>query len=518
MNSEFVTNRDTEVSRMTNLLCALTAVTLTTASFVMASPIGDDRLVDAMKDHDREAVQVLLRQHADVNSPAADGATPLHWAAYWDDQEAASWLINAGARVDASNENGVTPLSLACSNSSDAMVALLLKAGANANAATSNGETVLMTCSRTGSVKAVQALLDTGADSNAKESSREQTALMWAVAEGHHAVVDALIASGANVNAHSLKNIVERRRSGVSVAPTPVEISSAGTGGFTPLLFAARAGSVELISTLLMRGADVNQAAGDGSTPLIVATLRGHVPAAQFLLDYGADPDGQGPGYTALHWAAGSWETQLTGPFGIERNRDAEWDAMSGLGARRAEFVRALLEHGANPNVRLAKEPPRFGYANLRFHVSLAGATPFLLAARVGDVEIMKLLAMWGADTTLGTNLHTTPLMVAAGIGRVPNESFTTESQTLAAVRLALELGGDLNALDDIGDTALHGAAHIRSDALIRWLVGKGANINVKNKRGLTPLMIAQGAGNSDSPGLGADSTTAALLRKLGAQ
>jgi ankyrin repeat protein len=491
-------------------------LTLTVATPLAAN--NDRRVVDAMKKQDREAVRILLQQHADVDSAEPDGATALHWAAYWDDREAAGWLIRAGAQAAVANENGVTPLSLACTNASDPMVALLLEAGADSTAATSNGETVLMTCARAGSAEAVQALLDYGADPNARESSQEQTALMWAVAEGHHAVAKVLIAGGADVNARSLRRGIERRRSGVSVAPTAVEISSAGMGGFTPLLFAARTGDLDLISTLLASGADVNQAAGDGSTPLIVAVLRGRVSAVRQLLDRGANPNAQGPGYTALHWAAGSWETQLTGPFGIEANRDPEWDAMRGLGARKLEVVKALLDYGANPNVRLTKEPPRFGYANLRFHVSLVGATPYLLAARVGDVEVMKTLAAGGADTTLGTNLHTTPLMVAAGIGRVPNESFTTEGQTLEAVRLAVEFGDDVNAIDDIGDTALHGAAHIRSDKLIQWLVDKGARVNAKNKRGLTPLMIAEGAGNSDNPGLGADSTTAVLLRKLGAQ
>ena len=106
------------------------------------------------------------------------------------------------------------------------------------------------------------------------------------------------------------------------------------------------------------------------------------------------------------------------------------------------------------------------------------------------------------------------PLMVAAGIGRVPNESFVTDSNTLEAVKLALELGGDVNAADEIGDTALHGAAHIRSEAVIRFLLEKGARVEAKNSRGLTPLMIAEGAGNSDNPGLDSGGRAAALLRE----
>src|SRR5207244_10517881 len=116
-----------------------------------------------------------------------------------------------------------------------------------------------------------------GANPNAKESARAQTALMWAVAEQHREVAKTLIAQGADVNAHSLQRSSGRPRSGVSVAPTPVEISSAGSGGFTPLLFAARVGDVDLVKMLLESGANVNQTGADGSTPLLVATLRGHV-------------------------------------------------------------------------------------------------------------------------------------------------------------------------------------------------------------------------------------------------
>jgi ankyrin repeat protein len=472
-----------------------------------------------MKQQDGAAVRTLIAGHADVNAAQSDGATALHWAAYWDDLASADLLIGAAARVNAVNENNVTPLSLACGNGSAAMVARLLAAGADPNLAQTSGETPLMTCARTGNRAAVDALLARGANVNAKEPVLQQTALMWAVAEKHHEAARSLLAHGADVHARTAVRGGAARPRSASVAPTPVDIGTGGGDGFTPLLFAARVGDVEALKLLLEHGSDVNEVAADGSTALIVATLRGHVPAAMFLLSNGADANAHGPGYTALHWAAGTWETQLTGPYGIESQREDEWNAMRGLkGSARIQLIDALLAHGADPNVRLTKEPPRYGYANLRFHVSLAGATPFLLAARVPDVEVMRLLVAHGADPTLPTNLHTTPLMVAAGIGRVPNESFATESATLQAVKLALELGGDVNAADDIGDTALHGAAHIRSAAVVQLLVEHGAKVNAKNRRGLTPLMIADGAGNSDNPGIGSGGAAGELLRELSAK
>jgi ankyrin repeat protein len=468
-----------------------------------------------MKRQDTQALQALIAQRADVNVPHPDGATALHWAAYWDDLQAAQLLVRAGAQVNAANENAITPLSLACTNASPRMVALLLEGGAQVDSAQSTGETPLMTCSRTGSVEAVNALLERGADVDARENLQQQTALMWAVAGRHLDVARTLLEHGADVKTRSKVRTTGRSRS-ASVAPTAVDIATGGSGGFTPLLFAARVGDRELLKLMLDHGAKIDETAADGSTALIIATLRGHADAAVFLLARGAAANATGPGYTALHWAAGSWETQLTGPFGIDSRREAEWDAMRGLKRPdKIALIKALLAHGADPNARLVREPPRFGYANLRFHVSLAGATPFLIAARAADVEVMKILAAGGADTSLPTKLHTTPLMVAAGIGRVPNESSVTDSSTIEAVKLALELGGDVNAVDDIGDTALHGAAHIRSEAVIKFLVEKGAKLGAKNSKGLTPLMIAEGSGHSDSPGLDSGGRAATLLREL---
>jgi ankyrin repeat protein len=481
-----------------------------------AADPGDHRVADAMKQQDVATVRTLIAEHADVNAPLRDGATALHWAAYWDDLQSAELLIRAAARVNAMNENNVTALSLACVNASAAMVSALLAAGADPNIAQTTGETPLMTCSRTGSVAAVDALLARGANVNAAETLVQQTALMWAIAEKHHAVVRSLLAHRADLHARTAVRGAAARPRSATVAQTPVEIGTGGSGGFTPLLFAARVGDVESLRLLVEHGADVNEVGADGSSPLIVATLRGHVPAAIFLLSKGADANAHGPGYTALHWAAGSWETQLTGPYGIESQREDEWNAMRGLkGAARIQLIEALLSHSADPNARLTKEPPRYGYANMRFHVSLAGATPFLLASRAADTEVMRLLVAHGANPTLPTNLHTTPLMAAAGIGRVPNESFVTEASTIDAVKLAVELGGEVNAADDIGDTALHGAAHIRSAAVVRFLVDHGAKVNARNRRGLTPLMIADGAGNSDNPGIGSGGEAGALLREL---
>lgn len=459
----------------------------------LSAATGDLRLVDAVKQQNTKVVRALLEQKVEVDVPQADGATALHWAAHWDDLETADLLIRAGANLNAANDYGVTPLSLACTNRNAAMVERLLKGEANPNVALRTGETPLMTCAQTGSVDAAKALLDHGAEVNAKESWQEQTALMMAVAGRHREVVRALIERGANVQARS-------------------------KDGFTPLLFAAREGDIEVGRLLLTAGANVNDAARDGGTALLVATIRGQLGFATFLLEHGADPNAAGPGYTALHFVAGSWHTELTGPNGIAAGREEQWSLMGGLPTdKKLALVKALLAHGANPNVRLVRSPPQFGYTSARFKVSMVGATPFLLAALDDNARVMRALVAGGADPTLTTKENTTPLMVASGIGRVPAERHVTERQTTEAVQLAVELGGDITAVNNAGNTALHGAAHIRFDALIQFLVDRGAIVNVKNASGLTPLMIADGSGDSDNPGI-AGGSTSDLLRKLGGQ
>jgi ankyrin repeat protein len=438
----------------------------------LSAAAGDSRLPDAARNQDRETVRRLLEQHVDVNSRQPDGATALHWAMHWNDLETARLLIRAGARSDAVNEYGVTALSLACTNGSRDAVALLLDAGANPNLALPSGETPLMTAARTGSVDVVQALLARGADPNAREHSDAQTALMWAVSEKHPEVARALIARGAEVRARS-------------------------TRGFTALLFAARQGDLASARQLLEHGADVNETAADRLSPLVVASVRGQAALAMFLLEHGADPNAAGAGFTALHWASGSWETELTGPRGIAVERDEEWRALRGVQSGKIELIKALLAHGADPNARITRPPLRVGFT--RGGLNLVGAPPFLVAAAAADAELMRLLAASGADPRLMTNENTTALMAAAGVGRVTVESSVSEMAALEAVKAALALGSDdVNAANAAGDTALHGAASMRSLPLIQFLIDRGARVDVKNRRGQTPAAVARGSAVAD--------------------
>ena len=176
-----------------------------------------------------------------------------------------------------------------------------------------------MTAARTGSVRAVTALLESGADVNAREGAHGQTALMWATAEGHLQSAQVLIDRGADVNAQS--------------HPGRAKLD----GGFSALLFAVREGNLPLVRLLLNSGADLNAVSSRGANALIVATVRGHVNVATFLLDRAMNANFAGPGYTALHWACGTWESITTHDYPFADV--GEWKAMGGIPTRAQAFA-----------------------------------------------------------------------------------------------------------------------------------------------------------------------------------
>jgi ankyrin repeat protein len=420
----------------------------------------------------RAAVLALLA--ASLFAAESDGTTPLHRAAWRDDLAAVRQLLKDGADAKAANRYGVTPLSLACTNGNAAMVELLLEAGADPNTTQPGGETALMTCARAGNTEAVKALLRRGADVHAKENHRGQNALMWAAAEGHAEVIGVLVAAGADVH------------------------SRLGSG-YTPFLFAVREGKTGAVKALLKAGANVNEiieapptrsklASGAGfpkpaTSALILAVINGHFELAAFLLDQGADPNWTGPGYTALH--AVTWVRK---PGGGDND-----PAPQGSGRLTSlDMVRKLAEKGADLNARMTKKV-NVGLTGL----NTTGATPFVMAARTGDAELMRLLAKLGADPLLPTADGSTPLIVAAGLGtRSPGEDAGTESEVLEAVQVALELGNDINAVDNNGETAMHGAAYKNCPSVVEYLAAKGADPSVwnrPNRYGWTPLTIARG-------------------------
>jgi len=480
---------------------------------------ADNELIEAVKKADRVTVQALLHQRTDVNRPEVDGTTALHWAVQKDDPALVTLLIGAGAHVSAANRYGVTPLSVACVNGNAAIVAALLKAGADSNISSPEGETALMTAARTGKVDVVKLLLAYGANVNAKESWHGQTALMWAAAEKHEATVRALLERKADVRARS-------------------------KGGLTPLLFAVRAGDVPTVRALLDGGADVNDTAPDGTSALVMAIINARFELASVLLDSRANPNAADPRGSALHallFVRNPGYPAVPSPI-----------PTGNLGS--LDVLRALVSHGANVNARIdwkeipfdrddgvVKGPPSIAIG--RNFQSFIGATPFWLAAKAGDVAAMRVLVGARADPRLPTIQNVTPLMAAAGLGFWDGESPGAEQEALEAVKLAIELGNDVNAVADFGgppletgnmnlrtahpqslahavgdmrwsgSTALHGAALRGANSIVTFLAEKGASLDVRNTAGFTPLIVAEGVFVANT--VKTWDSTAALIRQL---
>ena len=489
------------------------------------SPAANRPVADAARRADWGVVRALVEQGADVTARQGDGATALHWAAYWNEVELAGLLLEAGADVNAATDLGVTPLWAAAENASAAMTRRLLDAGADPSVPLLSGETPLMTAARVGAAEVAGLLLDAGADADAT-AGRSQTALMWAVSQRHPAVVEVLLGHGADVAART-----DTWTEVVKTTPEPWNpeyVTEIPQGGYTPLLFAARVGDLASARLLVAAGADVNDQPPYGTSATVVAAHSGHGDVAAFLLERGADPNAADAGYTALHAAI--------------LHKDAA-------------LARALLDHGADPGAPVRTSTPvRRDAVDFYLHPSYVGATPFWLAARFNAPDIMRLLLERGAVPLVAHHPTywpgslsirdervqvregaTTALMAAAGLGgrdplisvdrlsriaesapvlstrREPDPA-AREAAMLEAVRLAAAQEIDVNAANGEGNTALHGAARAGHDSVVRFLVAHGARVDAANAVGQTPLALAQ-RGRARTP----NQSTVELLRQLGA-
>ncbi len=476
----------------------------------------DSRLIDATKRQDVAAVRALLKQQVDVNATDADGSTALHWAAQRNSLELVTLLMGAGAKASASTRYRVTPLYLASLNGNAAVMERLLDAGADANGLAHEGQTMLMTAALAGHADAVRLLLTRGAKVDTIEPYKGQTALMWAAAEGNTAAAAVLIEAGADLKMKSM-------------------------GGFTPLLFAVRNAHIETTELLLKQGANVNELAPDGSSALSMATVNAYFELASVLLDRGAKPNLPDPRGSPLHtvaWLRKPGADGAAGVGGTPQGTPQQTGKVTAL-----ELAKKLLEKGANPNTRIDWREPTFGKEggtarnppNIRLGrhlLSYIGATPFYVAAKNGDAPLMRLLADHGANPTMPTKAGVTPLMVAAGLdyweGDTPGP-FTgvSEAERLDAVKLAVELGNDINARANFGDyrmdgdvaytllyyphnidqllelgvgdprwsgsTPLIGAIMSGQPSIVQYLVDRGARVDAKTALGWTPIDVAEG-------------------------
>lgn len=451
----------------------------------------DARLVDAAQRNDAAVVRALLGKHVDVNSRQADGSTALLWASYYGGLDLVNDLLAARANPNIPNSYAETPLSIAVLNSRPSVVERLLGVGADPLQVKPSGETLLMTAARSGNRDVVRMLLARGVPVNARESTLGQTALMWAVARRHPEVVGELLGGGADVNAASVR-------------------------GSTALHFAVQQSDLQMTERLIAAGADVHARMRvrqiDGFTLGLVETLEDVNPlllAIAVCRQDGPEFDGAASALVAHPIGERCPASEAIGTLLLDHGADANRPDGSripplhqAVRARMPALSKALLAHGARANEQVPESarqwpgPARRGARTLT--PTPAGATPFLVAAWSRNAELMEVLLHLGADPKIATADQTTPLMAAAGvIGRPAGWGRAKASdgpEVLAAVKLALEQGGNIAGVNATGQTALHGAARMGNNEAVQFLVEKGAVLDATDANGDTPLRLAERA------------------------
>jgi uncharacterized protein len=541
---------------------------------------------------DADLAQMLLYAGANVNATTRLGAyTPLYLASQNGHAAVIDTLLQSGANPKSTTPSGTTPLMVAAASGHTDAVDLLLAHGADPNAKESiRGETALMFAAAYDRAAVIDLLVKSGADMKQATTvidlsaltrdgdnrsgffrgnpppppKEEGQAAAKTATEGHEAQPAAGLEPGSEPKpaAASHEPAAEPKpaaaasgragRGGRQGAPAKPQIPGvdrqyqlnelvAAHGGITPLLFAVRQGHMDAVRSLVTAGADVNQVSGgDQTSPLLMAVINGNFDVAKYLLDRGANPrlaseNGATPLYAALNveWAPKALYPQ---PRAYQQQTITYLDLM-----------KALLDKGADPNVRLNKKVWYSGYSFDLSGVDEIGATPFWRAAYASDVDAMKLLVAHGADPNIPTTKGAgrprvadadrdvkdvsglppvprggpaiTPLQAAAGAGY--GEGFAGNSHRfapggmLAAVKyLVEELHADVNAQDHEGNTALHHAAARGDNAMILYLVSKGADVTIVDREGKTTADMANGPVQRIQP----FPETIALLEKLGAK
>jgi len=466
----------------------------------------DTRVIDAVRRGDAAGVRALIQKKAPVTVAEADGTTALHAAVQQDQVEIVQALLKAGAQANVATRYGVTPLALAATNGNPAVVGALLEAGANPNAANLEGETVLMDAARSGNVAVVDRLLAAGADVNARDTWRGETAVMRAASENHADVVRRLTAARADLNVRSKALAYPNIREDFST----MVFTAIPKGGFTALMLAAREGAHAAANALVEGGANLDATDPDGTTALVIAIINAHYDLAAMLIDKGANPNlGDSAGMAALYAAV---DMQNQAPM---INRPL---AKPSGKLRAMDVITRLLDHRADPNqplkTPLLMRQHEFGDGQLG-----EGATPLMRATKASDTALMTALLDKGADPNRALKNGTTALMIAASR---PGRG-TGVDQTVAALRVLLDHGASVNAATTDGATALHQAVG-RGDEIVKFLVGKGAPLDARDKFGRTPLDVANGVpgggggrGRGGAPGEPPPvyKETAALLTEL---
>ncbi|HEY1342444.1 MAG TPA: ankyrin repeat domain-containing protein [Bryobacteraceae bacterium] len=461
-------------------------------------------------------IEALLAAGADANASNSSGTTPLMTAASSGSVDAVKILLAHGADVQAKESaHGQTALMFAAALNRDAVVKFLLAHGADPNIATEIKQVQRVRFDQDGNIveerpaaargPAAAAPRTAEAQDKADEAADAQAAVEAAKAAQAATQSDLDLAARAfGLQSSAARFAKPRAIAGDVAARAPRRVGPEWTGGMTALLYAAREGHFEAARALVEGGANINQVSGDKFSPLVMAIVNGRLDLARYLVDHDADPNlASVSGLTTLYaaidvqWAPHVWFPQPT----TEQEKVPYLDLM-----------KALLDHGANVNAPIGEKLWFRSFTNDYTWIDPAGATPFWRAAQSSDTAAMRLLIEHGADPKLATKSGDTPLMAAAGIGWAANWSVNAPVNFVDAVKYCIELGNDVNAADNRGYTALHGAAYLGNNDMVKYLVTKGAKVDAKSKAGDFPADMANGPTRFGQP----HPETVALLESLG--
>ena len=426
----------------------------------------------------------LVREGADVDAVEADGTSALHWAAHFGDAELLRALLAAGADATAANRYGMTPLQIAAVEGDVAVIEALLAAGADANAVLPEGETVLMTAARTGSADALRALLARGANVEARDSFHGESALIWAAAENHADAIRVLAEHGADVDGRS--------------ALLAARAAAAARGSIDP---AARLLDAADVRRARERARGRRGARRGRREPRLGGPRRRHGARHrdhQRALRVRRALAARGRGSERRRQRGRHGPALCRRRHASARRRPRPRQSAAGGLARRRRCRAAAARARSGSECALKKpilqRQHTFGDGTLG-----AGATPLLRAAKSGDIELVRVLLAAGADPMATLPNGTTALMLAAGLGwrngspLAPSYDQGSDAEAVETLELLLSLGLDLQG----GERGRRhgvacGVAGRGSEAIVRFLLERGADPSVPNGRQQTPLSIAE--------------------------